>query len=232
MSTHPVRGSEPARSSKTFLAFVRTALGVMADIQVRGAENVPPRGACLVVFNQLSLFDTPLLRVAIPRSDVAGLVAVEYRRNAFFRYMVERGGGIWIDRGMGDRRALETALRMLQRGWVIGISPEGRRSRSGALERGRPGAAALAMRAAVPVVPMAIANMDAVAGSLARLRRAEVTVRFGPPFRIAPPSRHGRKGQRQQAIDDMMFRLADLLPERYRGVYAARGSFSNEWVAP
>lgn len=215
-----VRVAEPIRSSGRFLAFVRTALRGMARIEVEGLENIPASGPCLVVFNQLSLFDTPLLRVAIPRPDVTGLVAAEYGRNPFFRFMVERGGGLWIERGASDRRALDAALGALQRGWVVGISPEGRRSHTGGLERGKPGVAALAYRAAAPVVPAAITNMDVLVRSLRRLRRARVTVRFGPPVQLPAPGPHGHKREREEAAERIMRELAALLPERYRGVYA------------
>jgi 1-acyl-sn-glycerol-3-phosphate acyltransferase len=214
-------GVDPVRSSAPFLWVVRAALRAIARVRVEGLESVPESSACLVVFNQLSLFDTPLLRVAIPRSDVAGLVSRSYRGNRFFRFMVERGGGIWLERGSGDRLALHAALAALERGWVVGISPEGRRSRSGALERGKPGVVTLATRAEVPIVPMAITGMERLAPDLRRLSRTDVTVRFGPAFRIEPPPARDRKRWRQEAVDDVMYRLAALLPERYRGVYAA-----------
>lgn len=224
-------GNAPIRSSSPFLWVVRTGLRAMARIEVTGAENVPASGPCLVVFNQLSLFDTPLLRVAVPRSDVAGLVALSYSRNRFFRFMVERGGGIWIEREASDRRALEKALDMLSQGWVVGLSPEGRRSRSGGLERGKPGVASLAERSGAAIVPMAIMNMDQLGTSLRRLRRAPVAVRFGEPFHVRPLDPHNRRQGRREATDRIMRRLAALLPERYRGVYGSPSAFRDSGVA-
>lgn len=216
----PSTEREPVRSSTPFLWFVRSGLRMLAKLEIAGAENVPASGACLVVFNQLSLLDTPLIRIAVPRGDAAGLVAWEYSRNRFFRFMVEQGGGIWIERRTGDRGALEAALRVLRRGWVVAISPEGRRSRSGGLERGKPGVASLAYRAGCPIVPAAIVNMDQIATRARKLRRTEVSVRFGEPMRLPPLQPGDRKRQRQMAVDEIMYRLASLLPPRYRGVYA------------
>lgn len=211
---------EPRRSTRAFLWIIRSTLRSLARIHVSGLQNLPARGPYIVVFNQLSLLDTPLVRVLIPRTDVAGLVAAEYRRNPFYRLLVEQGGGIWIARRTGDRRALDVALSTLRRGWVVGISPEGRRTRSGGLERGKPGVVWLASRAAVPIVPMAITNMDTLPASLRRLRRARVSVRIGEPLRVPPLSEHDRRRQRQEAVDLIMCRLAAMLPRRYRGVYA------------
>ncbi len=69
---------------------------VMARCEVTGLENVPSTGACLIIFNQLSFFDTALVPTIIPRPDLTGPVARSYRRNRFFRFLVEAGGGAWI----------------------------------------------------------------------------------------------------------------------------------------
>ena len=195
-------------------------LHVMARCDVTGLENVPSTGACLIVFNQLSFFDTALVPTIIPRPDITGPVARSYRRNWFFRFLIEAGGGVWIQRGAGDRAALRTQLEALRRGWMVGISPEGQRSRTGGLIRAKPGVAFLAYRAGVPILPMAFTNTAGIGPALRRLRRATVSVRIGEPFELPPLGRADRKRQRQDAADLIMCRLALLLPPEYRGVYA------------
>ena len=76
-------------------------LSVLAARRVFGLERIPLAGPCLLVFNQLSLVDTPLLSVLVPRRDVTGLVAHDYARNPVYRFLVECGGGMWIRRGRG-----------------------------------------------------------------------------------------------------------------------------------
>ena len=211
------------RPRLTALATRRVVSGLlhcMVRREVTGLENVPLTGACLIVLNQLSFFDTPLVRVTIPRPDVTGLVARSYRDNWFFRFVIEAGGGIWIRRGGGDRVALEAALEALRRGWMVAISPEGRRSRTGGLIRAKPGVASLAYRARVPILPMAFTNTAGIAPALKRLRRTTVSARIGEPFELTPLGRLNRRGQRQDAADLIMCRLARLLPPEYRGVYA------------
>ncbi len=216
----PAVPERPRWSTTLVRRTVSAILGLLARREVSGLENIPRHGPCLVVFNQVSVFDTPLVNVLVPRRDVTGLVAHDYRRNLFYRVLIEAGGGMWIHRRSADRAALRAALRALERGWVVEISPEGRRSPDGALVQARPGPAFLATRAGVPVVPVAFTNTGNLAASLRRLRRPTITIRVGRPFRLAPIEGGDRHRRLQEAADEMMGRLAALLPPPYRGVYA------------
>ena len=202
-------------------AAVSFLLGLLARREISGLSNIPRRGACLIVFNQMSLFDTPLISVLVPRRDVTGLVARDYRRNPFYRLLIEYGGGMWIQRRSSDRRALEAALVALEGGYVVEISPEGRRSPTKALVEGRAGPAFLARRSGVAIVPVAFTNTENMARSLKRLRRPTITIRVGEAFRLAAVDDHrSRREQRQHDVDQIMCRIAALLPPVYRGVYS------------
>jgi 1-acyl-sn-glycerol-3-phosphate acyltransferase len=191
---------------------------------VVGRENIPRRGPCLFIFNQVSNFDTPLLSTLFRRTDATGLVAADYRARLFERLMVEAGGGTWIRRGASDRQALQTALDCLASGWIVGISPEGRRSPTGALIRAQPGAAFLAARAQVPILPIAITNTKQLAAALKRGRRIAIGIRIGEPFDLPPLTGLAQKQRLQSHSAMMMARLAALLPPEYRGVYAEHPS--------
>jgi 1-acyl-sn-glycerol-3-phosphate acyltransferase len=210
----------PSRTSVIVRAGVARVLDLLARRDVSGLEHIPREGPCLLVFNQLSVFDTPLVSTMVPRDDVTGLVARDYRRNPFYRVLVESGGGVWITRSSSDRRALEGALRALDRGWVVAISPEGRRSPTGGLVPGKPGPAFLAKRSGAPIVPVAFTNTLHIAESLTRFRRPLVTIRVGEPFRLEPFAEGGHRGQLRDDTDRIMCRLAALLPPSYRGAYA------------
>lgn len=213
---------------------LRGAIGFLmrriARIDIRGAEHLPSHGPALLVFNQSSLLDTPLMTMLGRRRDVTGLVARNYRRNPFYRLIVEWGGAIWLRRNSADHVAFKTALAALARGWLVCISPEGRRSPTGALLPGRPGSALLARRAGVPIVPVAITNTRNVARSLVRLRRAPVTVRIGEPFHLEKPAGGDSRTRRAMDTDLIMRRIAALLPPEYRGVYAEGPTTSEEEV--
>jgi 1-acyl-sn-glycerol-3-phosphate acyltransferase len=212
---------KPPWSSVVLRATVSFLMKLLARHEVSGLENIPRRGPCLLVFNQMSLFDTPLVSTIVRRRDVTGLVARDYRSNPFYRLLIEYGGGMWIRRRSGDRKALEAALSALDGGYVVEISPEGRRSPTHALVEGRPGPAFLARRSGAPIVPVAFTETEKMASSLKRLRRPTVTIRVGEAFRLGPAD-DGRppREQRRDDTDRIMCHIAALLPPPYRGVYS------------
>jgi 1-acyl-sn-glycerol-3-phosphate acyltransferase len=216
-------GGAPVRLPGRVAALRRVVHLVMrrlARIEIAGVDNVPRQGAALLVFNQLSILDTPLVTMLGGRADVTGLVARDYRRRPMYRLLLEAGGSIWLRRGAADHQALKAALAALSDGWLVAISPEGRRSPTAALVEAKHGPAFLARRANVPIVPVAITNTHRVGSSLRRLRRARVTVTIGEPFRLGEGPGRRRQDVLRADTDLIMRRLAALLPPDYRGVYA------------
>jgi 1-acyl-sn-glycerol-3-phosphate acyltransferase len=105
-------------------------------------------------------------------------------------------------------------------GEVLGLAPEGTRAReTSALQKAKTGIAYLATRADVPIVPIGIAGTEKVKKNLPRLRRTDIRVAIGQPFRL-PESGHVRGKKLEEYTDLIMRRIAELLPEEYRGVYA------------
>jgi 1-acyl-sn-glycerol-3-phosphate acyltransferase len=204
---------------------VRTATDLIFRGLVRrhvvGLENIPESGAaCILVFNHLSNFDPHLLFTLVRRADATGLVAADYRPRRWSRIAIEAGGGMWINRGGGSREALRDALALLDRGWLVGLAPEGRRSPTGSLREGKPGAAFLASRAGVPVIPVGVTGTERIHRELSRLRRTPVTIRIGEPFFVGPSTRIPRKEAFREATELIMTRIAAELPPPYRGAYA------------
>jgi len=129
-----------------------------------------------------------------------------------------------VDRGRGDVEAFRTAQRILEAGNVLFVFPEGTRSRTGALGRAQEGLAALALRTDAPIVPLAIWGTERV-WPRGRLPRpgGHVVLRIGAPFRLSELGLRGmadRRAAKTAATEAIMARIARLLPEAYRGVYA------------
>ncbi|MCJ7695748.1 MAG: 1-acyl-sn-glycerol-3-phosphate acyltransferase, partial [Anaerolineaceae bacterium] len=106
------------------------------------------------------------------------------------------------------------------KGWVVGISPEGTRSKERRLLQGKPGAAVLAERAHVPIVPVAVTGTTNLGSDLKHFRKCKVTVRFGKPYFLPEITMNDRKEWLQKNTDEIMCQIAALLPESYWGVYA------------
>lgn len=198
------------------VAATRLLLRLFARLEVSGREHVPPSGPLLVVCNHLSNVDPPLLAAVLPRPLF--MMAKQEIFRGPLGWMARRYGAFPVRRGEADREALRTALEHLQRGRALGMFPEGTRSRSGQLQRAKPGVGLLALRAGCPILPVALSGTPQLARPLALLRRPRVTVRIGESFTL-PPECDGSRADAQAATDAIMRRLAALLPPDQRGVY-------------
>ena len=193
---------------------------MLSHRELLGAENIPASGGCLLVINHMSLVDAPLIFTLVKRPRVAAFVAAEYRRSLFLRWLLNHTGVIWVRRGKADRTALKAALKALSEGVMLGVAPEGTRSRNGSLQPAKTGIAFLATNANVPIVPAVVINTDRAFAELRRLRRPVLKLRIGPPFKL-PPLRPGQRSEQLQIhTEEIMLRLAALLPYRHRGVYS------------
>ncbi len=190
--------------------------------EVVGRENFPRRGPALVVFNHLGDGDVVMMLAVSP-------VALEFMAKIdmpkdmpLIARLAEAYGVIWVHRGRPDRRALRAALDGLAEGRVLAIAPEARYSLTGALEPATEGAAFLALRSGVPVVPVALSGTENanLYTNLKRLRRPAMRVQIGQPFYLSQREGETRRAAIRRGTEEMMCRLAGLLPPAYRGVYA------------
>lgn len=201
-------------------SLARLLFTLLSRLEVAGLENIPPCGGAILAANHLSRLDSPLIFAVVERRDVTALVADTYQRNRLLRPLIEAVHGIWINRDRADFRALREARDYLRSGGVLGIAPEGTRSRSGALKEAKTGAAYLADKAEVPVVPVAIWGTELAIACLIRLRRPRIHVHFGQSFSLPQLDAGDRNAALQGNTDEIMCRIAALLPAAYRGVYA------------
>ncbi|MCJ7678688.1 MAG: 1-acyl-sn-glycerol-3-phosphate acyltransferase [Anaerolineales bacterium] len=201
---------------------IRLLYRLITRIQVLGAENIPDSGGMVAVTNHVGRLDAGLPYCLLDRDDIIMLVAEKYREVAIFRWLAAALDGIWVDRFNSDMTAVRTCLRRLKQGGVLVIAPEGTRSPSGALIRARSGAGFLAAKAGAPILPTAVTGTEdaTVKARLKRLRRVEAVVRFGPTFRLSPRPALDAQARLEAYDDEIMCRIAALLPAGRRGAYA------------
>ncbi len=200
----------------TMVGIVRVLVKALTRYHVEGLEHIPRQGPLMFVSNHLHHFDTVMIAIVMPRRTWV-LAAEKYEKHLLFGPLLRVGGAIFIRRGEVDRKALRAALEVLEDGHCLALAVEGTRSRTGALAEGKAGAAYLATRADVPLVPVVVWGTEKVIPSWFRLRRANVYVRFGPPFRL--PAGRARPEELDAYTDEIMTTLAAMLPPEYRGVY-------------
>lgn len=197
-----------------------TAYRLLTRLEVGGLENLPPTGPYILASNHMSRFDSPLLYGLVGGDHLTAWVGEKYQRNLFFGTVVRLANPIFIRRGEVDRAALEAAMEALLSGKAFGLSPEGTRSQVGSLIRAKTGIAYLADKTNAPIVPMAITGTEILGRSLLRLRRARLTVRFGEPFHLPALDPDDRSASMRRNADEVMCRIAAMLPPQYHGLYA------------
>ncbi len=191
----------------------------LSRLQFIRPEYVPLEGGVIVATNHLSRLDIPVLFLNPARPDITALVTDKYQDYPLFRWFANTANGIWIDRTKADFTAFREAADVLRKGGCVGISPEGTRSDSGVLLEGKSGTALLALKAGVPIVPVGIAGTESALGPMLALRKPVITAHFGPAFKLDPLDRSNRDETLKQYTDEIMCRIAALLPGKYHGFY-------------
>lgn len=205
-----------------FYRFARLVIGLILLVwtrkQVVGLENVPRRGPVILASNHVSLLDPALLPVLVPRRIVY-MGKIELWKTPIIGPLYGLVGFIPVRRFEADLAALRKAEKALRQKQVLGMFPEGTRSRKPGLGKGQPGTAIIALRSGAPIVPVAVTGTEGVAvpRSFFRITRARVV--FGKPFEL-PKGRRLNAELVEQCTERIMKEIAMLLPEEYRGVYA------------
>ena len=192
---------------------------LLARIRVYGRENIPVRGPYLVALNHMSVADTPILLLSFPPVEWRFFAGEKWRKHPIYGPIMAWLGAIYINRGEVDRRALREALAALAAGKVFGLAPEGSRSKQGALKPAKEGAAYLASRAGVPILPVGLVNSDQLFANARRLRPTTIEVHIGEPFLLPEVNGRPRGPQLAAYTHLIMVKIAALLPARYRGAY-------------
>ncbi|GFZ83971.1 lysophospholipid acyltransferase family protein [Nesterenkonia alkaliphila] len=214
-------------NAKRFL--VGPAVNTIFRPWVKGLDNLPAEGAAILACNHLSFSDSVFIPVVIPR-PVRFLAKNDYWKGRgisgrWNRWFFNATGQIPMDRsgGAASQNSLDNGVQSLLDGDLLGIYPEGTRSPDGRLYRGKLGVAQLALRAQVPVIPMALIGTDKVQPldrNIPRIHRVGLII--GEPMRF--DSFYGNVGDRfaQRAVtDQIMSQIMRLSGQEYVDVYAS-----------
>ena len=193
---------------------------ILYRYQISGSENFPTSGATVVAVNHLHFLDPAAVAPAVSRQIVT-LAADKWQDNPAIGLFLRLAGSIFVARGEVDRKALRACLAVLRNDGVLAIAPEGTRSRTGQLQRARPGVAYLATRTNATIVPVAFWGIERLRDWLT-LRRPRCNVVIGQPFRLAVANGHLTTEDLQELADAVTIQIGRLLPPKYWGVYRER----------
>ena len=194
----------------------------LGGARIEGAERIPRSGPFLLVANHCSQFDPPLLGWATGYQVCRVIYFMgkeEMRHWRIIGWLADRSGVFFVRRGEGDRAAQRQALALWAAGKPVGVFPEGTRSRDGRMRAIKPGAALLAIRAGVPILPVGIAGTHRIFSGGRIPRRSKITFRIGEPFTLAhqPVGRLNRQAL-TDGTDRITAEIAALLPQNQRPV--------------
>lgn len=210
------------RAQQAIRLAMAAGVHLLGRVQTDGLENLPRTGGCLLAVNHLSMADGPLLLSLLPRRAIL-LANERLRQNRAMDWLIsDMGQAIYVTPNQAEHSnddALQQALTVLRSGGLLALSPEGTRSKTGVLLRGKTGVAWLATMAGVPVVPLAAWGQEKWRERAASLRRIPIHVRIGKPVRL--PAGAASPAELRQYTDQIMKDIAGMLPPEYRGVYGA-----------
>ena len=186
--------------------------------RVSGLEHIPEKGPALLVSNHLGDADL-ILGFAYAPQIVEPFAKIELIDIPLLGWILDTYGVIWVRRGQPDRRALRVVMEAMKQGRMVGIAPEARESLTGSLEEGTGGAAYIALKADLNIIPITMTGTEnkRIFQNMKSLRRTEVSVTIGAPFRLEklPDLREGIT----VGTEKIMRILAQQLPPEYRGFY-------------
>lgn len=192
---------------------VWTVLLLTMRLHLRHRYRVPRHGPYIIAANHLSWTDIMLIPVAIP-----GQVVYMAKEEAFrgkLGWLVRLLGAFPVKRGEADRQAMRTAVDLLKQEKVLVIFPEGTRSKTCTLAKAHAGLGMIALRSGVPVLPVAVWGSEHALKKF----RSQVTVCYGEPIVFQPKGAKVTREDIESVTHEVMQRIAEMLPLRYRGVY-------------
>lgn len=212
---------------------VAVLCGLIFGLRIKGQENLPAKGGFILVGNHLHNLDPVFMLTSCTR-PVFFMAKQELFKPFGLRQLITWAGAFPVNRGKMDRSAIKHGQCVLQEGIGLGIYPEGTRSLSRKIDHVLPGAGLFATGGDYLIVPCAITGSERLPFNGAKGAASPfagddeprdpghkgVLVEFGEPFRL-PDEIDGKKVNAKAATDYMMRKVAEMLPEAYRGIYAA-----------
>jgi len=202
---------------------LRRFFQMLCKINAGDFKQIPRNGPAIMVGNHINFLEAPVVMAHMDNPRFTGIAKRESWKNPLFHFLFDTWDIIPIDREEISREAFQQAVQVLKDGKILAIAPEGTRSIDGQMLQGKPGILALAMRSQAPIIPVGFSGYVKFWDNLKHFRRSDFRMAVGKPFRLNSGNASLSREERQAATDEIMYRIAELLPEEYRGHYQFEG---------
>ncbi|MGE5124628.1 MAG: lysophospholipid acyltransferase family protein [Acidobacteriaceae bacterium] len=211
-------------------ASIKSLTRILCNVDDGELVNVPENGPLIITSNHISFLEVPLLYTHLQPRNITGFAKAETWENPALAFLFDLWDAIPLQRGEADAKAFRRALEALQQGKILAVAPEGTRSRHGKLQRGLPGIVMLAFHSHAPILPLVYYGGEKLRSNLNKLKRTDFHIKVGKIFTLAFPDHKPDRDVRAAIVDEIMYQLAVLLPEEYRGYYSDLSRMSTNYL--
>jgi 1-acyl-sn-glycerol-3-phosphate acyltransferase len=209
---------------------IKSLTRILCNIDDTQLINVPEHGPLLIACNHVNFMDAPLLYTHLQPRKLTGFAKAETWQNPVIGLLFDLWEAIPVQRGQADASAFRSGLEALRQGKILGIAPEGTRSGHGRLQRGLPGIVILAQYSEAPILPLVYYGGEKLHDNINRLKRTDFNIRVGKLFKLIFPEGKLDREVRKKMVDEIMYQMASLLPEEYRGHYSDLTKLTTNYI--
>lgn len=208
---------------------IRFILHLICRVDRRELKKIPFNGPFIIAINHINSLEVPLIFVDLYPRKVHGVAKKETWNKSFLGWLAETWETISINREgfIGD--TFRQVKNLLSKNRIIIIAPEGTRTGDGKMKMAHAGIITMALQSDVPIIPVVHFGGEFFWKRFMRFKRTRFTFKVGNPIRLKKPVLMNRL-IRHKMLEQLMYRMAKLLPEYYRGEYAATEKINNKYV--
>lgn len=206
-------------SERMINSLLRTFFRLFFRIDRSELAKVPQAGPLLMMVNHTSNLEGPMLYAFLQPRPLHALAKQELWKQKFMAYLMNMWKSIPVDRQNMGRSTMDACFKVLEDRHILAIAPEGTRSKDGNLQEGKGGVAFIAHKKDVPMIPVAVMGFPSFSKNIKRLRRTVITIKVGEVFEIVQKGGRIDADTRQALADEIMMRLAIMMPNEMRGHY-------------
>jgi 1-acyl-sn-glycerol-3-phosphate acyltransferase len=210
---------------------IKSLTRILCNVDDQQLVNVPDHGPLIIASNHVNFMDIPLVYTHLQPRNITGFVKAETWDNPAMGLLFNLWGAIPIQRGEADSNAIRSGLEALKQGKILAIAPEGTRSGHGKLGKGHPGIVIMAYHSRVPILPLVYYGGERLRDNLNRFKRTDFYIRVGKKFMLQFPEGKLDRAVRNKMVEEIMFQIAQLLPEGYRGYYSDLSGSSTDYIS-